>query len=71
MEKVGSIIEACENFERDEALEKAEELCFCKLNDRLLNSYFEEAKTYIDDYEYESALDSIKKSIERIKEEIG
>lgn len=68
-EKVGCIIAACENFERDEALEKAEELCFCKLKDRLLDSYFKDVKAYIDDYEYELALDAINKSVERIKGE--
>jgi len=71
MEKIGFVIEACENFERDEALEKIEELCFSKLDDKLLDFYFKDAKSYIDDYEYEMALDSVKKSVESIKEEIG
>lgn len=69
MEKVESIIEACENFEWDEACEKTNELCLYKLNDKALNVYFKDVKTYIDDYEYESALDAIRKSVECIKEE--
>ena len=69
MTTIGCIKQACENFERDEALEKTEELCLRKLNDKPLAVYLKEAKTYIDDYEYELALEAINKSVESIKGE--
>ena len=71
MEMADRITEACENFDGDEALKLAKELCACKLNERILSVYFDEVKTYIDDYEYEMALDTIRKAVEMIKEEEG
>lgn len=71
MEMTDRMMEACENFDGDEALKIAKELCTCKLNEQALSVYFEEVKSYIDDYEYEMALDSIKKAVEMIKEEEG
>ena len=71
VEMTDKMIEACENFDGDEALKIAKELCACILNEQKLSVYFDEVKSYIDDYEYEMALDSIKKAVETIKEEEG
>ena len=70
-EMADRIMEACENFDGDEAIEQIEKLCSCKLSDRPLSVYFDEVKTYIADYEYELALDTTKKAVESIKEEEG
>ena len=71
VEMTDKMMEACENFDGDEALKIAKELCACILNEQKLSVYFGEVKSYIDDYEYEMALDSIKKAVETIKEEEG
>lgn len=71
LEMADYIIEACENFDGDEANQKAEELCLCKLDGKSLAEYFVKVKTYIGDYEYEQAIDSVKKAVESIQEEAG
>ncbi len=71
LEKTNYIIEACENFDADEAINQAEELYSCKLNGKSLAEYFVEVKTYIDDYEYEEALEAVRKAVEIIKGEEG
>ena len=71
MEVVDYIIEACENFDRDEAMERTEELCSGKLYEKVLFPYFDVIKTYIDDYEYEQAVEAVRKAVESIMEEVG
>lgn len=71
LEKADSIIQDCENFDGDEAMYKAEELYSCKLNGKPLAEYFVDVKTYIDDYEYEQAIEAVRKAVEGIKEEEG
>lgn len=71
MEMVDHIVEACENFEGDEAIALAEELCSCRVNGKSLAEYFTDVKTYADDYEYEQALAAVRKAVDDIKEEEG
>lgn len=68
MEMADRLIEACENFDGDEAIELAKELCSCRVNGRSLAEYFAEVKTYVDDYEYEQAVEAVKKAADAIKE---
>ncbi len=52
---VKRIVEACENFDGDEAGLVAQELCFCIVNGEALTSYFVEVKKKAEDFEYEEA----------------
>ena len=63
------MLEACEVFDGDEVLEKINKLSTYKLNGQVVSGYFAEVKNYIDDYEYELALEAIQKAVEKIKEE--
>jgi len=68
-EKVNRLMEACENFDGEEAVTVAEELCACRLNDIALAEYFAKVKEYADDYEYEQALEAVQDAVKTIKEE--
>ena len=54
-ETVKQIVEACENFDGDEAASLAQELCFCSVNGEALTEYFAEVKKCAEDFEYEEA----------------
>ncbi len=69
-ESVQKIREACENFESDAVAELAGSLCGCRVNGVLLSEYFADIKQYAEDYEYEQALDAIKKAEACIKGDV-
>ena len=67
-EYIKKITEACENFDGMETADLAVELCQYCVNKTVLTEYFTKVKKYVDDYEYESALEVIKEAEAAVKE---
>lgn len=68
VKKAEQIITACDDFDGDTALSLTEDLCNCSVNGIALSKYFDEIKTYIDDYNYIQAIDTINAAINSVKE---
>ncbi len=66
-EKVQGIIEACENFDGDEVVRVAGELCYCKVNDEILTARFEQVKQYVEDFEYEKAMQTAQNALDELR----
>lgn len=61
------IVDACDNFDADEIVALAEELCVCKVQGQSLNAYFVEVKKQAEDFEYAKASETTSRAVLAIK----